>query len=220
MSDECPLQSAAPALLAIAARESTWQQALRLLALAATDVNVEAFRVRASELGLDVSHLRWRRKWADISTEELLHAVGGSRDYLTIVERLGYRPGGTTHRRLESLCAERGVELPAIRPRFRITFYGGVTDDQIRAAFLESRSIADLLRRVGLVPKGDNYRVMRRKALGCGSAVSKTSAGGATSQRGPLLRARPGPQTHGGRADDVGVRPLSPDGMARRAHSP
>ena len=139
---------------------------LDMLSLAATEANVEAFRERAVELGLDVSHLRWRRAWDDISTAELADAVAASATYAEIVGRLGSKPGGRTYRRLEALCAQRGVDLAIRRPAPRRSPHerlGRATDDEIRSAFEQSRSMAELLRRVGLVPKGGNYKSMRRR---------------------------------------------------------
>ena len=156
----------APNLLRRAAQEPTWGLALRFLALAVTDDNVEAFRTRAGELGIDVSHLRWRRSWTDLSTEELRRIVESCTTHKAILERLGSKPGGRSYARLEQLCRERGIDLPNYVPRQRrAVVLQRVSDEQVRTAFTHAQSMADLLRRVGLVPKGGNYEVMRRRLI-------------------------------------------------------
>lgn len=175
MPQESVISRVDPTLIRRASREPSWVRVLDLLALAATEENVDAFRARAAELDIDVSHLRWRRCWDDISTEELNDAVSASATYAEIVGRLGSKPGGRTYSRLEALCAERDVELslkrPAARRRQRERL-NCVSDADIRAAFPHSQSLADLLRRVGLVPKGGNYAVMRRRLAEMGLEIS------------------------------------------------
>ena len=166
MNDDSTISTVDAALIRIAAQEPNWPRVLDMLSLAATDANVDAFRKRADELALDVSHLRWRRVWDDISTAELTEAVSASTTYAEIVGRLGSKPGGRTYRRLEALCEERGVDLGLQRPaarRRRVDRLTSISDDEIRAAFSQARSIADLLRQVGRVPKGGNYKTMRRR---------------------------------------------------------
>src|SRR4051794_21482868 len=101
MNVTSPVQDVAPALLVLAAKERTWGQALGLMALTVTAANVEAFRCRATALGIDVSHLRWRRVWADIDTDELRQIVGSSSSYAEVLAQLGSKPGGRSYRRLE-----------------------------------------------------------------------------------------------------------------------
>lgn len=171
MDSDSALSVVDAALIRVAAREPNWARVLDMLSLAATEANVDAFRRRAAELAVDVSHPRWRRAWDEISTVELAEAVSVSTTYAEIVGRLGSKPGGRTYRRLEALCAQRGVDLamrrptPRRRPHERL---GRVTDDEICSAFEHSRSMAELLRRVGLVPKGGNYKTMRRRLADLG----------------------------------------------------
>lgn len=174
MNHESVISTADRALIRQASREPNWFRVLDLLSLAATEDNVDAFRLRAAELDIDMSHLRWRRSWDAITTEELRHAVSASTTYAEVVGRLGSKPGGRTYRRLEVLCAERGVELVLKRPTVRRSQrerLNCITDAEIRAAFRHSRSLADLLRRVGLVPKGGNYAIMRRRLAEMGLDV-------------------------------------------------
>lgn len=184
MPIDSPVYSVAPDLLRLAAKEPTWGLALRLLALAVTDDNVAAFRYRADELKMDISHLRWRRSWTDLSTDELRQIVESCSTHAAILERLGSKPGGRSYRRLDQLCEERGVPLPKYRPRQRNQArLRRVSDDDVRAAFNQAQSMADLLRRVGLVPKGGNYAVMRRRLAGLSLDVASLRGSG-----GPLAK--------------------------------
>lgn len=171
MNNESPIQHAALALIADAAAQPTWLLALKRLGLAPTDENVRAFKERATVLGVDYARVRWRRNWDEISPDELRLAVDGARNRTEVLGRLGLKAGGTTYIRLEGLSEQMQIQLP---PRLR---RGPVpwprqpfacSDEEVRAAFSDARSMADLLRRVGLVPRGDNYRVMRRRLTAMG----------------------------------------------------
>jgi hypothetical protein len=167
MSETSPARFIAANVVRIAAAQPTWRKAFDLLCLEPTDENVAAFALRAAELNVDVSHLRWRQDWSSITTDELRAAAVSARTYLEVLGNLGFKPGGSTYDKLEAVCAERGVTLPARRSRaFGVVHaeaHFACSDEAVRAAFAEAQSMADLLRRVGLVPKGANYAVMRRR---------------------------------------------------------
>ena len=130
------------------------------LGLAPTEENIRAFRVRALKLGLDVSHLRRPGGLREVPEGVLLAAIEASCSRQEVLQRLGLRPGGASYRELAAVCSALGVQLPTRRStQQRFT----CTDAQVREAFRESRSMADLLRRVGLVARGDNYRIMRQR---------------------------------------------------------
>lgn len=156
---------ASPDLIREAAQQRGWAQVLRQLGLNATDDNVCAFRVRAVELGIDVSHLR--RQWGldDSSSDVLREAARDATTLAQVVARLGLQPGGATYAAVIRVAALHGIDLPERQP------YGlgsrsmafRRTDDEVRASYHDARSIADLLRRLGLVPRGDNYRVIKAR---------------------------------------------------------
>ena len=111
----------------------------------------------------------------------------GARSRLEVLRRLGMSPGTKTYEALEMQYQARGIDLPAPKrqaPRF------SCSDDDVRAAFAEARSMADLLRRVGLVPRGANYRGMRRRLTQLGLDPStlqgKSWSKGIPLQRTPL----------------------------------
>ena len=193
MPTDSPVQHVAPDLLRVAAAEPTWGRALRLLALAVTQENVVAFRERAGALDIDVSHLRWRRRWSGISTEELQAVVDGSSSYADVLEQLGVQPGGRSYTQLEQFAMQRGVSLPEKRHqrirRERQGLVGRVSDEDVRRAFTEAQSMADLLRRVGLVPKGGNYEVMRNRLQGLG--LDPKQLRGQSWSRGRSMGGRP-----------------------------
>jgi hypothetical protein len=134
-----------------------------MLALEPSPANVEAFTQRCRELGIETAHLRHRPGWAGIDRDALAAAVDGAETWAEVLERLGRLPGGRTYQRLAELARAYDVCLP---PKRQYTASGrreSYTDDQLRAAFASARSIADVLRRLGLVPRGANYAIVRRR---------------------------------------------------------
>ena len=185
------MQNVAPSLILAAARQPTWPLAFRMLGLSPTEDNVLAFKKRAHEVGAEVGNLRWRRNWNNITRDELLAATESSRSCTQILDRLGLKAGGSTYLRLESLAEELGVALPMrLRrgpiPHQRKAF--SCSDEEVRAAYANAQSMADLLRRVGLVPKGDNYRIMRARLAGLGLDPARVS--GLSWAAGKTLRRR------------------------------
>jgi len=115
-------------------------------------------------LQIDVGHLRWRPGFHQISADELRTVVAGASSCAEVIRRLGQGPGGDTYRALGEACARAGVALPSRMGQAAGSPRGtSCSDDEVRAAFAAARSLADLMRRVGLAPKGGNYRVMKRR---------------------------------------------------------
>lgn len=186
MQDRSPVFAIAPDLLRVAAAERGWRAVMARLALAPTDANVRAFRTRAVRLGIPVGHLRWHGGLDGVSAQALREAVDGAASRREALTRLGLRAGGTTYAQLERACRTHGLQLPPHRPRRRASSLR-CTDEEVRIAFEDSRSMADLLRRVGLVPRGDNYRIMRRRLemLGLDATTLKGQAW-SRGRRAPL----------------------------------
>ena len=156
--------TASPDLIRRAAKQQSWKAVMRQMGLQANDENVLAFRARAHHLGVDVSHLRWCRPIAELSKEELQAAAAGARSRRDILQRLGRGVRKENYDALESISQVHGIELPELR---RHVVYR-TTDDEVRLAFSSAQSMADLLRRVGLVARGDNYRVMKGRLIRLG----------------------------------------------------
>ena len=170
MHERSPVFNVHAELLRTAASERGWRRVLGRLGLAPTEENVRAFRVRAVKLGIGISHLRRPGGLRDVPEDALRAAVAGALSRHEVLSRLGMRPGGASYKELETVCSEVGLQLPARTSRHQLF---SCTDDQVREAFQESRSMADLLRRVGLVARGDNYRIMRRRLQSLGLDPSK-----------------------------------------------
>jgi hypothetical protein len=185
------IDNASPELIALAAQSRGWQNVLRQLGLAMTDDNIRAFRIRALELGVPIAHLRRPFGFEGIPSEVFREAVAGATSAAQVLARLGMRPGGATYEALERAAIKHGVQLPPRRRHgaARAQSYRR-TDDEVRAAFRDARSIADLLRRLGLVPRGENYRVIkdRLQSLGLDPAElpGQRWAHGLTFGRTPL----------------------------------
>ena len=164
------IHASSPELIRSASQQRGWKQVLGRLGLATTEENIVAFRRRALELGIDLSHLR-RRYGLDALPRELLRdAAHGATSQAQILARLGQHPGGSTYAALARAARAHDIQIPDRRA------YGSRTepakfccsDDEVRAAFARARSIADLLRRLGLVPRGDNYRIIKVRLVALG----------------------------------------------------
>lgn len=160
-----PIRTASPALIRAAAQCQGWKRVLGQLGLATTDENIIAFRRRALELGVDVGHLRRPHGLDGFPADVLREAALGATSQAQVLARLGLRPGGTVYAALCRAAQAHGVSLPDRRhygSRTQpVTFRR--TDAEVRAAFNGARSIAEVLRRLGLVPRGDNYRVIKNR---------------------------------------------------------
>ena len=172
MQESSPVFAVAPDLLRDAASERGWPAVMKRLGLAPTEVNVRAFRLRAARLRIPVGHLRWHGGIDAIPAEALAAATTGAVSRLQVLRRLGLQPGGSSYTELQRACEKHGVPLPP-RHGYRRSQFLTATDDEVRAAFAQSRSMADLLRRVGLVPRGGNYRVMHQRLERLGLDATK-----------------------------------------------
>ena len=145
------------------------------LGLAPTDENIVAFRARAIELAIDVRHLRRHGGLETLSPQVLRDVAHGAASQAQVLTRLGLRPGGATYAALERAALANCVTLP---PRGS---YGAAprrptprcTDEQVRAAFEDARSIAEVLRRLGLVPRGGNYEIIKSRLHELGLDVTR-----------------------------------------------
>jgi hypothetical protein len=185
------IRAASPDLIRTAAQRRGWNRVMRQLGLAPTDENVVTFRARARELGVDISHLRRHGGLDVLSAEVLRDAAQGATSQAQVLARLGLSPGGGTYAALSRAAQANGVTLPARGPyaEDRRPTTRRCTDEQVRAAFEGARSIADVLRRLGLVPRGDNYRVIKNRLHELGLDVSQL--GGRSWARGGNLSRTP-----------------------------
>jgi 5-methylcytosine-specific restriction endonuclease McrA len=163
MSDASPILVASPDLIRAAALRRDWSEALRQLGLAVNDDNMRTFRERALRLGVDVSHLRGHGIEA-LAPEVLREAANGANSQLEVLTRLGLKPGGGVYRSLRRAYETHGIPLPLQRPNRRgDASHFTWTDEELREAYFRARSIADILRSLGLVPRGGNYRTVKER---------------------------------------------------------
>lgn len=104
-------------------------------------------------------------RWTD---DELVNAVAASTSYYQVCQKLGLVPG--KYRTLRRHIARLGIDdghLPtagqsrAVRGR-------GWTDAQLAEAVQDSRSVAEVLRRLGYRPSGGMHRMIVRKIANLG----------------------------------------------------
>jgi hypothetical protein len=143
----------------------SWSDVLRALGLALGGSSRPRLVRRAEELGLDTRHLEaaaggGRRSWSDV---DLADAVASSRNLKQVFDHLGLRVGGgswasmRTHIQRLELSTEHWDPRPA-----RLDGASRAThrwpDEELRAAAESARSIAQILRRVGLDPRSRRGR--------------------------------------------------------------
>ena len=98
------------------------------------------------------------RRWTD---EQLRAAVTSSKTWSSVVRALGLITRGRNHVNVQLRCDELGLDTRHIA-RGAVSRVG-VTDDQLRAAVIASRSYAQAIRAVGLIAAGGNYDQIRRR---------------------------------------------------------
>jgi hypothetical protein len=181
----------------------TWSDVCRSLGLAPGGESRRRLRHRAEALGFPVAHLvtgpggAARRRWAD---EDLRRAVERSKNLHEVFKRLGLVVGGGSwvamqehivRLRLETSHWQEGATQPgrlhsgAVQQQW--------TDDEIRDAYEGARSVAEIMRRLGLDPtkkRGRRHLERRIEGLGLdfGVLLGKRWAQGSkhTSQGRPL----------------------------------
>ncbi|HET6816320.1 MAG TPA: HNH endonuclease [Mycobacteriales bacterium] len=174
-------------LFRLAGTKRTWREALRTLGLAATSDNIAAFKRRAAAECVDISGVKMRRLMTDIGTEELRRAAEGAKTFAEVLRRLDLEVGGSTYKSLAEVCARRSVQLPPAPCARKPADRGGrgrCSDERIIAAYADARSMADLLRRLGLAPEGGNYRWMESRLEQLGLDAGDLRTRGRTWSRG------------------------------------
>jgi hypothetical protein len=151
-------------LRAAVATSKTWravQQKLGLRGKGGTHYDVIS---RARALLLDISHFTTRRErlWTD---EQLRVAVAGATNYPTLMTSLGVDMSGGNERAVRRRIFELGIDATHFTrrrgPSREVTT--SWSDDQLRAAVAESKSVAQVIRKLGLIPAGGNYNQVGRR---------------------------------------------------------
>lgn len=142
---------------------------LRSLGLRASGSAAKALRNRIDDSGIETAHFRRRpptrpgsrRTYTD---DELRAALTDPTidGFPALCERLDLGPYSNNRRRLRERASQLGMPIPAEwsrpGPRRRTPVGPFENVDEIRAAIPRSRSIADILRTIGLSPSSRNYR--------------------------------------------------------------
>jgi hypothetical protein len=161
-------------LRAAIAEARSWSDVMRSLSLTLGGSSRPRLLRRADELGLDISHLDAgpggpaRRRWTD---DELRVAVASSRNLKQVFDHLGLRVGGGAwtamkgHIQRLDLSTEHWHPLAA-RPTGATRPLPPWSEPDLRAAAHSARSIAQIMRRVGLDPRSRRGRsaLLRRLA--------------------------------------------------------
>jgi hypothetical protein len=136
----------------------SWSDVMRSLGLTLGGSSRPRLLRRADELGLDVSHLdagaggAARRRWTD---DELRVAVASSRNLKQVFDHLGMRVGGGAWTAMKSHIQR--LDLSTEHWHARAAGLNGAarggppwSEEELRAAANSARSIAQIMRRVGL----------------------------------------------------------------------
>jgi 5-methylcytosine-specific restriction endonuclease McrA len=153
----------------------SWSDVVRSLGLALGGSSRPRLLRRADELGLDISHLdagpgggAARRRWTD---DELCVAVASSRNLKQVFDHLGLRVGGGVWTAMKSHIQRLELSTEhwyphAARPIGAAPAIPRWSEEELRSAADSARSIAQIMRRVGLDPRSRRGRgeLLRRLA--------------------------------------------------------
>jgi hypothetical protein len=122
---------------------------------------------RIRELGLDTSHFRIERKrlqrpWSE---DSLRAAIRDATSYGTALKKLGHEQVSGLHQQLRRDVIR--LHLDTTHFTYSAHDRRGVgrrwSDDQLRAAVPASKSVAQVLRHLGLIAAGGNYEQVQRR---------------------------------------------------------
>ncbi len=141
------------------ATSTSYVAVLRALGLSGQGAAHWTVKRRIAELGLDVAHIE-KRRW---SREELLEATTESKSFVETLERLGLTPDAASHTRLRRSIRRHSIDVSHFvrgpRSRERRSRW---SDEQLTAAVRGAKSMAAVLRSLGVIAAGGNYEVMWR----------------------------------------------------------
>jgi hypothetical protein len=160
-------------LRAAVAGARSWREVRDRLGLQGGGSTNHVLRERAAALGLDVAHLpapgATARRFTD---EELGTAVATATSLHGVFVALGLTPGGSAWRRMQEHILRLGLDtghwdhgrLRPGQPGPRSAPPASVSDEQLCAAVVGARSVAEAMRRCGLDPaNGSAFRRFARR---------------------------------------------------------
>lgn len=150
---------------------TSWRDLRDRLGLVGGGTTLTRLRRRCAELGLDTRHLpepgAMPRRWTDQQLEE---AVAAATSLNGVFKHLGLSVGGSVWRRMQDHIVRLGLDTshwnpggvqPGRRGAKRPT---PIDDEALRRLLPDSRSLAQVIRGIGLDPaNGSDYRRVRRR---------------------------------------------------------
>jgi hypothetical protein len=148
----------------LVATSTTWVEVLRGLGLSPKGRNHYNVMARAALLDLDTSHFDVTiRRTADAA---LRLAIANADSFEAVADQLDLDQGRETRDRLRSRARALGIDTAHFHRRQVAptrTKQRRWTDEQLRAAVAAARSLARVLRTLGLVAAGGNYESVQRR---------------------------------------------------------
>jgi hypothetical protein len=168
-------------LRAAVAQARTWADVCRALELAIGGSTRGQLRRRSAELGLDTRHIvtgpggRARRTWTD---DELAEAVAAATNLHGVFQHLRLQVGGSSWIAMQEHIVRLGLDTShwtsRLRPGQPVDDHPRLswTDEQLIAAYADARSVAQIMRRLGLDPtRKRGRRAVERRLRQLGLAV-------------------------------------------------
>lgn len=181
------------------AASSSWKEVVQRLRTEAGGSSHRAVVIRAEVLGLDTAHFGRprarpsgspdRRRWSD---DELAAAVAEATSLKGVFDVLGLVPGGGQWQLVRELILELGLATDHWRsPLRRVPGPTTWDDEALRRAVRGSRSVAEVMRTLGVRPGGRAHRAVRRRIDELGLPTDHmTGRGWARGRRNPAGRSR------------------------------
>jgi hypothetical protein len=148
----------------LVATSTTWVAVLHGLGISGQGDNHYRVAWRVRQLDLDTSHFKTNVR-AALDTA-LREAIRSSRNFEEVVVALDLDSGSKTRERLQKRARALNIDTSHFatkEPKLTRTKSRRWTDDQLRDAVRDSCSLAETLRRLGLVAAGGNYDHVQRR---------------------------------------------------------
>ena len=136
-----------------------YKEVCRRLGLAPRGGNWWNVKARAEQLGLVTAHLSSN----PIDEASLREAVAASISVIDVCTRLHMPADAASHQRVSRTIRRLRISIAHFPRRNSRNMRRGWTDEQLREAIPQARSIAGVLRTLGLVPAGGNYDQVNRR---------------------------------------------------------
>lgn len=150
-------------LRSIVASARTYSAVLRELGL--RKGSLRYLQTQIAKAGIDTSHLDARPTDPLCGDEELTALVATSRSSSEILEKLGREPSTYNFHKLQQRMSRLDLDRSHFtrgRPS-KVNRPTRWNDDTLRGAVQTSRSFAETIRKVGLIPAGGNYDQIQRR---------------------------------------------------------